>query len=120
MDLSAHIFREYDIRGIVGQELGPDVTRQVGRAYASILRETVGDEVTVVVGRDNRPHSPGLSAGLVEGLRGAGADVLELGTVPTPLVFWAEHRFRARRRSRSAPACSIREGSSRSARKGAS
>jgi len=95
MDLSAHIFREYDIRGIVGQELGPDVTRQVGRAYASVLRETLGDEVTVVVGRDNRPHSPDLSAGLVEGLRGAGADVVELGTVPTPLVFWAEHRFQA-------------------------
>jgi phosphomannomutase/phosphoglucomutase len=95
MDLSAHIFREYDIRGIVGQDLDPQVTRLVGRAYASILRETVGDGATVVVGRDNRPHSPDLSAGLVEGLRAAGADVVDLGTVPTPLVFWAEDRFKA-------------------------
>jgi phosphomannomutase/phosphoglucomutase len=95
MDLSSHIFREYDIRGIVGQDLGPDVTRQVGRAYASVLREAVEGEVTVVVGRDNRPHSPDLSAGLVEGLTAAGANVVDLGTVPTPLVFWAEHRFQA-------------------------
>jgi len=95
MDLSAHIFREYDIRGIVGEDLDPQVTRQVGRAYASVLRETVGDGPTVVVGRDNRPHSPKLSAGLVEGLRAAGANVMDLGTVPTPLVFWAEDRFQA-------------------------
>jgi len=95
MDLSPQIFREYDIRGIVGRDLDPQVTRQVGRAYASVLRETVGDDATVVVGRDNRPHSPDLSAGLVEGLRAAGANVVDLGTVPTPLVFWAEDRFGA-------------------------
>ena len=93
MDLSPHIFREYDIRGIVGRDLDPHVCRQVGRAFASVLRETVGDDPTVVVGRDNRPHSPQLSGGLIEGLRAAGASVLELGTVPTPLVSWAEHRF---------------------------
>ena len=95
MDLSTHIFREYDIRGIVGKDLDAQVTRQVGRAYASVLREALGDGPTVVVGRDNRPHSPDLSGGLVEGLRAAGANVLDLGTVPTPLVFWAEHRFGA-------------------------
>ena len=95
MDLSAQIFREYDIRGIVGRDLDPSVTRQVGRAYASVMREIVGDGATVVVGRDNRPHSPDLSAGLVEGLRGAGVNVVDLGTVPTPLVFWAEDRLEA-------------------------
>ncbi len=95
MDLSPHIFREYDIRGIVGRDLDPQVCRQVGRAFASVLRETVGDDPTIVVGRDNRPHSPQLSDGLIEGLRSAGASVLELGTVPTPLVSWAEHRFGA-------------------------
>ncbi len=95
MDLSPQIFREYDIRGIVGRDLDAQVARQVGRAYASVFRETVGDGGTVVVGRDNRPHSPDLSAGLIEGLRAAGADVIDLGTVPTPLVFWAENRFGA-------------------------
>jgi phosphomannomutase/phosphoglucomutase len=95
MDLSPHIFREYDIRGIVGRDLDRHVCRQVGRAFASVLRETVGDDPTIVVGRDNRPHSPQLSGGLIEGLRAAGASVLELGTVPTPLVSWAENRFGA-------------------------
>ncbi len=93
MDLSAQIFREYDIRGIVGKDLDASVSRQVGRAYASVLWEGAGEGATVVVGRDNRPHSPDLSAGLIEGLRSAGANVIDLGTVPTPLVFWAEHRF---------------------------
>lgn len=95
MDLSAHIFREYDIRGIVGEDLDPHVTLQVGRAYASVLRETVGDGPTVVVGMDNRPHSPDLVAGLIEGLTKAGANVVMLGTVPTPLVLWAEDRLEA-------------------------
>jgi len=95
MDLSAHIFREYDIRGIVGEELDPQVTLQVGRAFASVLRETVGDQPTVVVGMDNRPHSPDLAAGLIEGLTKAGANVVMLGTVPTPLVLWAEDRLEA-------------------------
>ena len=95
MDLSAHIFREYDIRGIVGEELDPQVTLQVGRAFASVLRETVGDRPTVVVGMDNRPHSPDLAAALIEGLTKAGANVVMLGTVPTPLVLWAEDRLKA-------------------------
>jgi phosphomannomutase/phosphoglucomutase len=95
MDLSSQIFREYDIRGIVGTDLDSQVTRQVGRAYASVLRERVGDGPTVIVGRDNRPHSPDLAAGLIEGLTKAGANVVDLGTVPTPLVLWAEHRLEA-------------------------
>jgi phosphomannomutase/phosphoglucomutase len=93
MDLSSHIFREYDIRGIVGTDLDPQVTRQVGRAYASVLRERVGEGATVVVGQDNRPHSPMLAEGLIEGLTKAGANVVDLGTVPTPLVLWAENRL---------------------------
>jgi phosphomannomutase/phosphoglucomutase len=95
MDLSPHIFREYDIRGIVGQDLDPQVCRQVGRAFASVVRETVANDATLIVGRDNRPHSPQLSEGLVDGLRTAGANVVDLGTVPTPLVLWGEHRLEA-------------------------
>ncbi len=95
MDFSSHIFREYDIRGIVGQDLDAQVARQVGRAYASVLRERAGDGPTVVVGRDNRPHSPDLAEGLMEGLTAAGANVLDIGTVPTPLVLWGEKRLEA-------------------------
>jgi len=95
MDLSSHIFREYDIRGIVDRDLDPQVTRQVGRAYATVLREEVGDGPTVVVGQDNRPSSPSLAQGLIEGLLAAGANVVDVGTVPTPLVLWTENRLEA-------------------------
>ncbi|MFO8172989.1 MAG: phosphomannomutase/phosphoglucomutase [Longimicrobiales bacterium] len=95
MDLSSHIFREYDIRGIVEKDLDPQVTRQVGRAYATVLRETGSDSPTVVVGQDNRPSSPWLAEGLIQGLTSAGANVLDIGTVPTPLVLWAEKRLGA-------------------------
>jgi len=96
MNLASHIFREYDIRGIVGTDLDPEVTRLVGKAYGSVLREALGGTGgRVVVGQDNRPHSPGLAQGLMEGLQAAGLDVISLGTVPTPLVLWAENRMGA-------------------------
>jgi phosphomannomutase/phosphoglucomutase len=94
MDLAPHIFRQYDIRGIVGTDLDPEVTRQVGMAYGSALRESSNDSaLQVVVGQDNRPHSPVLADGLIRGLLSTGVDVISLGTVPTPLVLWAENRF---------------------------
>lgn len=94
MDLVTHIFRQYDIRGIVGRDLDPEVTRQIGKAYGSILREALGGaSARVAVGQDNRPHSPELAEGLIRGLLSAGVDVVSLGTVPTPLVLWAEHRL---------------------------
>lgn len=96
MELTAHIFREYDIRGIVGEDLDPQVAEAVGRVYGTILREAIpGRTPNVVVGRDNRPSSPTLSAGLVSGLRSAGVHVTDIGTVPTPLVYWAEPTFGA-------------------------
>jgi phosphomannomutase/phosphoglucomutase len=91
MALASHIFREYDIRGIVGRDFGPEVSEPVGRAYGSLVRESAGTErPRVVVGRDNRPSSPELAQALVTGIRAAGVDVLDIGTVPTPLVYWAE------------------------------
>jgi phosphomannomutase/phosphoglucomutase len=91
MALASHIFREYDIRGIVGRDFGPEVSEPVGRAYGSLVREETGKErPRVVVGRDNRPSSPELAQALVRGIRAAGVDVLDIGTVPTPLVYWTE------------------------------
>lgn len=95
MDLATHIFREYDIRGIVGTDLDPEVTRLVGKAYGSALREALGGASgTVAVGQDNRPHSPMLADGLMEGLTSVGVDVISLGTVPTPLSLWAEKHLK--------------------------
>jgi phosphomannomutase/phosphoglucomutase len=95
MDIATHIFREYDIRGIVGQDLTSEITRLVGKAYGSVIRQALGEsQARVVVGQDNRPHSPGLAQGLIEGLNSTGVDVVSLGTVPTPLALWAEARLR--------------------------
>ena len=89
--MNGHIFRQYDIRGIVGEDLDTDVAEAVGRAFASSLREDNAlPSPTVAVGYDNRDSSPGLAAALIAGLRASGADVVEIGTVPTPVLYWAE------------------------------
>lgn len=92
MALASHIFREYDVRGIVGNDLDESVARGVGQAYASLARARFGARSTprIAVGRDNRPSSPALAQALIEGLRAGGCDVLDIGTVPTPMVWWAE------------------------------
>jgi phosphomannomutase/phosphoglucomutase len=91
MSIQGHIFREYDIRGIVGRDLDADTAHGVGRAYATHLRSVLpGRSPRVVVGHDNRPSSPALRDGLVSGLTASGVDVLDIGTVPTPLVYWTE------------------------------
>jgi phosphomannomutase/phosphoglucomutase len=92
--MNSHIFRQYDIRGIVGEDLDPAVTESVGRAFASHVRAETGlDRPRVAVGCDNRTSSPALAAGLIAGLRAAGADVLDIGTVPTPVLYWSEVIF---------------------------
>lgn len=94
MSLPSHIFRQYDIRGVVGRDLDATVTRAVGRAFASrLIDERDLDRPRVAVGCDNRDTSPALKAGLIEGLRAAGADVLDVGTVPTPVLYWSEVAF---------------------------
>ena len=90
MKIPDHIFRQYDIRGLVDGELTPHVTCCVGKAYGTLAREQLQRTPRVAVGRDNRPSSPALSDGLVQGLLRSGVDVLDLGTVPTPTAYWAE------------------------------
>ncbi len=98
MHIAPEIFREYDIRGIVDRDLTPELARAVGRAYGTHMRRALPGPVgvepmewRVVVGMDNRPSSPGLTDALMEGLMEAGISVLDLGIVPTPVVWWAEH-----------------------------
>ena len=89
--MKAHIFRQYDIRGIVGEDLDAAVTEAVGRAFASHVRASTSKEYPcIAVGHDNRVSSPELAAGLIRGITAAGADVLDIGTVPTPVLYWAE------------------------------
>ena len=90
MSAPEHIFRQYDIRGLVDTELTPDVCEGVGRAYSTIAHQHLGRSPRVAVGQDNRPSSPALAEGLIRGLNRSGADVIDIGTVPTPSLYWAE------------------------------
>ena len=82
------ILREYDIRGIIGETLGPDDARAIGRSFGTLLREAGGS--TVAVGYDGRTSSPTLEHALVEGLTASGCDVVRIGMGATPMLYYAE------------------------------
>lgn len=92
MAIAAAIFRQYDIRGIVGKDLTAEAARAIGVAYAANLEEHKV-RGTVVVGRDNRPSGSELRDALVDGLTSAGVDVVDVGVIPTPLNYWALHHL---------------------------
>jgi phosphomannomutase/phosphoglucomutase len=87
MSVSPTIFREYDIRGLVDQDLTEEAVRLVGRALGSQVRDGGGRRV--VVGRDCRESGPRFAAAMIDGLTSTGVDVTDLGVVPTPLVYFA-------------------------------
>jgi phosphomannomutase len=82
------VLREYDIRGVIGQTLGPDDARAIGRGFATLLRRAGGKKVAV--GYDGRISSPMLEHALVEGLNASGCDVRRIGMGPTPMLYYAE------------------------------
>jgi phosphomannomutase/phosphoglucomutase len=83
------IFREYDIRGVVDRDLTPEVVRDIGQAVGSLAAER--GETGVAVGRDGRLSSPRLCDALKAGIRAAGLEVIDLGAVSTPLLYYATH-----------------------------
>jgi phosphomannomutase/phosphoglucomutase len=90
MNVSSTIFREYDIRGVVGHDLTAEVAFGVGRAYATRWRQQTGrTSGRIAVGHDNRPSSPALAKAMCEGLNASGLDVVLLDTVPTPTLYYA-------------------------------
>lgn len=92
MNLSRDIFREYDIRGVAGVDLTADVARAVGRAFAAYMREK-SVSGPVALGRDNRPSGNELHDSMLAGLLESGVDVIDIGIVPTPLAYWAQHNL---------------------------
>jgi len=88
MTLSREIFREYDVRGIVGRDLTAGTAHALGRAYAAYIASK-GVSGSIAVGRDNRPSGGELREGLVKGLTESGVHVVDVGVVPTPLLYWA-------------------------------
>jgi phosphomannomutase / phosphoglucomutase len=83
------IFRAYDIRGIVGQGLDADLTRLIGRAIGTEAYER--GQQALVVARDGRTSSDELRDALVEGLLSTGRDVIDIGCVPTPVLYFSTY-----------------------------
>ena len=82
------VLREYDIRGVIGETLGPDDARAIGRSFGTLLARAGGSKVAV--GYDGRRSSPMLEHALVEGLTASGIDVRQIGMSATPMLYYAE------------------------------
>ena len=88
-EISAEIFRVYDIRGIVGENLDADIVTRIGQAIGS--EAGLRGQTAVIVGRDGRTSSPELAQALILGLCNSGRDVIDIGMVPTPVLYYATH-----------------------------
>ena len=89
--IPSEIFKAYDIRGVVGKTLTPDIAQAVGRAIGSQARER--SQGKVCIGRDGRLSGPSLSQALARGLQSAGVDVIDIGRVTTPMLYFATHHL---------------------------
>jgi phosphomannomutase/phosphoglucomutase len=89
--IPAEIFKAYDIRGIVDKTLTVSGVEQIGRAIGSEARAR--SVTSVVIGRDGRLSGPSLSQALARGLQSAGIDVIDIGCVPTPVVYFAAYQL---------------------------
>ena len=87
MKLNKLMFREYDIRGIYGEDINEEISYHIGRAYATKLLSL--NKNKMIVGYDNRASSPIIEENLVKGLTEGGVDVVRLGLVTTPMYYYA-------------------------------
>lgn len=85
--ISKGIFRAYDIRGIVGESITPEVIYTLGKAIGSAAQEQ--DEQTIITARDGRLSGPILMEALHNGLRESGCDVIDIGQVPSSVLYFA-------------------------------
>ena len=93
-DLHPVIFRAYDIRGVVGKTLTAAGVAAIGQAIAT--EAVARGQATLVVGRDGRNSSPELAETLIQGLCAAGCDIIDIGQVPTPVLYFATHHLDTR------------------------
>ena len=92
MSIAAGIFRQYDVRGVVDADLTVEAAHAIGGAYAALMLER-GVSGAVAIGRDNRPSGDKLRDALVLGLTSAGVSVVDIGVVPTPVLYWSLHHL---------------------------
>ena len=91
--MNPEIYREYDIRGVIGEDIGEDEFVTIGRGFGTYFNQ-VGEK-TIVVGRDCRLSSPKISDEVTEGLINSGCDVLDIGICPTPILYFALRHLKA-------------------------
>ena len=87
----AHIFRSYDIRGVVGKDLDANLAEKIGHAVGSEALDK--GEQSLIVARDGRTHSEDLTNALIKGILRSGCNVINIGVVPTPLMYFATFHF---------------------------
>jgi phosphomannomutase len=86
MQIDASIFKAYDIRGIVGKNVDETFAEHLGRAFGS--EALLAGDKAVAVGRDGRVSGPRLAAALIRGLKSTGLDVVDIGMVTTPMLYY--------------------------------
>jgi phosphomannomutase/phosphoglucomutase len=91
MEIPLHVFREYDIRGLVKNELTPPFAEQLGRGFGKLLLEKNPGAQSIVLGRDHRTSSAPLADAFSKGVRSYGIEVISIGVVPTPVTYYAAH-----------------------------
>lgn len=89
--INPHIFREYDVRGLVDEDLTPDTVELLGRGYGTYIQSFGYREA--IVCRDNRPSSAPFRDALIRGLTATGCDVIDIGELPTPVFYFALHEY---------------------------
>ena len=90
-EVDGGIFRAYDIRGIVTSNLTPDMVYWIGRSFAT--QAVASGNLKAVTGRDGRLSSPALEQALTAGLVEGGMEVISIGQVPTPVLYYATHEL---------------------------
>jgi len=92
LSVSRAIFREYDIRGMVGSQLTTTALESMGRAFGTYMQRRTGRR-QIVVGRDVRPSSEAFAQAAMKGLMASGCEVIDIGQVPTPVTSFAVNHF---------------------------
>jgi len=89
MNTTESIFRQYDIRGVVGRDLTADFALTLGKAFGTYLKQRNASAKRVSVGRDVRLSSDELAQSLMDGMASTGLDVVDIGVCPTPLQYFS-------------------------------
>lgn len=97
-ELNEKIFRQYDIRGIWGKDLTPEIVKKIADAYACYLLKVQGFDLKarrprITIGRDARLSSPQMAETIIETLQASGFNIIDLGVCPTPLQYYSLFRL---------------------------